>query len=96
MEIEFELIRVQPERNLRQIKLNHGQGSALVRPRFSFISVSNLAVGIKLVELDGLHGDGGSGAEDGLDRGGAWHLGRWTGESEDELTVVLRSCDVLQ
>lgn len=46
--------------------------------------------------LDGLHSDSSGGAEKGFDTGGAWNLRGGAGQSEDELAVVLSTCEVLQ
>ena len=43
-----------------------------------------------------LNGDGSGGSEDGFDAGGAWNLRGGARESEDDLAVVLSTCEVLQ
>lgn len=46
--------------------------------------------------FDRLDGDGGCGAENGFDAGGAGNLCGGAGEAEDDLAVVLCSGEVLQ
>ena len=59
-------------------------------------SGSEVRIGVELVELDGLDGDGGGGAEDGFEAGGAGDLGGGTGEAEDDLAVGLGAGEVLE
>ena len=62
----------------------------------SAIFCSNPSVGIKLVVLDGLNGDGGGGAEDCFFVDGAGDLGGGARETEDELAVASCAGDMLQ
>jgi hypothetical protein len=55
-----------------------------------------IAIRIKLMVFDCFDGDCCSCAENGFDAGGAWNLRGGASESEDDLSVILRTSEVLQ
>jgi hypothetical protein len=55
-----------------------------------------IAIRIKLMVFDRFDGDCCSCAENGFDAGGAWDLRGGASESEDDLSVILRTSEVLQ